>query len=87
VEGHVVVTCWGSLPHCLGNYLTDSSECVRLMCMPCSTPSTISVLLLVLISVRGWVNSRALYSRKDWINSKNPFTSSGLKTAIFRLVA
>jgi hypothetical protein len=50
-------------------------------------PTNIIFLRLVLISVRGWVNPRAYFGWKDYINKKNSFTSSGLETATFRPVA
>jgi hypothetical protein len=50
---------WGS-PHFLDNRLTDSGEVVSLMCRPPFTPER----LLVLISVKEWVDPRAIVWRR-----------------------
>ena len=42
---------------------------------------------LVLISVRGWVDPKALVRRKDYAKKKNPIIPSGIETVTFRLVA
>jgi hypothetical protein len=48
-----------SIPHCLDNQLTDGGEVISLTHQTCSTPSPPKkqfFLLLLLISVRSWVN-------------------------------
>jgi len=41
-------------------------------------------ILLVLISVRGWVDPNG---RKDFMSMKNPLTPAGIEPATFRFVA
>jgi hypothetical protein len=42
---------------------------------------------LVLIPIRGWVDSKAIVKLEGLGKFKNPVTSSGLEPATFRLVA
>jgi hypothetical protein len=71
------------LRYFLDNRLTDSGEFVSLMRRP-PLPSRIFQLL---ISVTGSVDSSAIIRLEGLDQSNNSVTSSGIKTAIFRLIA
>jgi hypothetical protein len=76
-----------SIPHCPDDQLRDGRKVVSHTHRPRPAPNKHYLLLLVLISLRGWVKSRAYCCRKDYVNWKSSFTSSGFKPATFRLVA
>jgi hypothetical protein len=61
------------LPHFLDNRLTDGGEDVSLTLRPHFIPGR----FLVLIYVRGWVNSRSIVRLEGLGKLKNPMTSSG----------
>jgi hypothetical protein len=71
------------LPHFLDNQLTDGGEAVSLMCQPLFTTRKIPEL----VSVRRWVNTRAIVQMEDLGQLKNPMTSSGIKPMTLQLVA
>jgi hypothetical protein len=73
MEAYGVVRCQGSL--------TDSSEAVRLKCRPRFTPPKH---FLVLISVTGWVNLRAI-AQLEGLGKL--MTSLEMEPATFWLVA
>jgi hypothetical protein len=69
------------LPHFLHSRLTEGGD-VSLTCRPPLSPGR----FLVLISVRGWVDPRAIIQLEGLGQLKNPMTSSGIEPATFRLV-
>jgi hypothetical protein len=71
------------LPHFIYIRLTDGGEVVSLTHRPPFTPGR----FLVLISVRGWVDPRAIVRLEGLGQLKNPMTSWGIEPATFRLVA
>jgi hypothetical protein len=69
-------------PHFLDNWVTDGFKVVSLVHWPPFTPPG---RFLVLISVRGWIDPRAIV----WVEIsqlKNPVTSSVIEPATFQLV-
>jgi hypothetical protein len=67
------------LPQFLDNRLTNVGEVTSAVLFP---PGR----FLVLISVRGWVDSTAIVRLGELGQLKNPMTSSGIELATFRLV-
>jgi hypothetical protein len=90
----IPVTCLGSpkncemsrLPHVLDNGLTDGGEVVSPTSLPSSRP-LLPRRFLVLISIRGWVDPRAIVRLEQFGQLRNPMTSSEMEPATFRLVA
>jgi hypothetical protein len=72
------------LPHFVYSKLTNGKEVVSLMGQPPFTPPG---RFLVLISVRGWLDLRAMVQLEGSGQLKNPATSSGIAPVTFRLVA
>jgi hypothetical protein len=68
----------------LESRLTDGGKVVSLTRRPPFTPTG---RFLVLISVRGWVDPRAIVQLEGLCQLKNPVISSGIEPAMFRLVA
>ena len=68
------------------DYMTTAQDCGRLSVLRTGRlyPQEI---LLVIISVRGWVDPRAIVWLKDFISMKNPLTPAGMEPATFRSVA
>jgi hypothetical protein len=71
------------LPHYLDNRLTDGGKVVNLTSWQPFTPGRI----LVLISVKGWVDPRALVLLEGLGKLKSPMISSGFETETLLLVA
>jgi hypothetical protein len=81
MEAHMVVRL--RLPHFLDRWFIDGSEVVSLMCRQPFAPGR----FLILISLRGWVDPRAIVWLVGLGQLKNPMTSSGIELATFQLVA
>jgi hypothetical protein len=71
-------------PHFIGSQLTDDGEVVSFTRRPPFTPPG---RFLVLISVRGRVDSMAILRLEELRKLKNAMTSAGFEPQIFRLVA
>jgi hypothetical protein len=70
------------LPHFLDNWLTDGGEVVSFMHPPPFSPR----IVLVLTSVRGWVDLKATVRLEGLDQLNNPMTSLGIKTMTCWLV-
>jgi hypothetical protein len=70
------------VPHFLDSCLTDGGEVVSLTRRGRPLPPG---RFLVLISVRGWVDPRAIVRLEEFDQLKNPMPSSGFEPATFRL--
>jgi hypothetical protein len=76
------------LPHFLDKRLTDGGKVVSPTRWPPFTPQVSFLRFLVLISVRGWVDPRAIVRPEELDKfEKKKSTSSGRDNATFRLVA
>jgi hypothetical protein len=74
-------------PHFLYSRFTNGGDAVNPTRRPPFTPSPLPGRFLVLISVRGWFDPRAIVRLKGLGQLKNPMISSGFEPATFRLVA
>jgi hypothetical protein len=72
---------WGS--HILRQSAHEGGKVVS----PTHRPPLLQEILLVLISVRGWVSPRAMVRPEGSCQWKIPMTPSGIDTATFRFVA
>jgi hypothetical protein len=75
------------LPHFLDKRLTDGGKVVSPTRRQPFTPQVPFLRFLVLISVRGWVDRRAILRQEALGKLKKKSTSSGRDPATFRLVA